>query len=47
MNEARQLYLNIYFKIDCIDHLVYNAKTSYHTCKYWHYPMTHVKALDF
>ena len=45
MNEARQLYLNMYFKVECIDQIIQNAKMTYRTCKYWHSPMTHVKYL--
>ena len=45
MNEARQLYLNMYFNIDCIDHLIQNAKMTYRTLKYWNSPMNHVKVL--
>ena len=45
MNEARQLYLNMYFNIDCIDHLIQNAKMTYRTLKYWNSPMNDVKVL--
>ena len=34
MNEAIQMYLNIYLNIDCIDHPIRNAKKNYRTCKY-------------
>ena len=44
-NEAIQLYLKMYFKIGCIDHLIQNAKISYCTLKYWHSPMTYEKVL--
>ena len=45
MNEARQLYLNMYFNIDCIYHLIQNAKMTYRTLKYWNSPMNDVKVL--
>ena len=46
INKARNLYLNMHFKIDCVYHLIQNSKFSYRTCKYWHSLMSHVKALD-
>ena len=46
MNKAIHMYLNIYFRIDCIDHLTQNTKISYRNRKYWHSPMTHDKSLD-
>ena len=46
MNEARQLYVSMYFKIDCIDHQIKNAERHLYTRKYQHSPMTHAKALD-
>ena len=45
MNEARQMYLNIYFNIDCIGHLIQNEKITYPTRKYYHSPMTRAKSL--
>ena len=45
MNEVRQLYLNMYFNNDFIYHLIQNLKMHFHTRKYWHSPMTHVKLL--
>ena len=46
MNNSIQLYLNMYFNIDCIDPLTQNTNMTYPTCKYWHSPMNHVKLLD-
>ena len=45
MNDARDLYLRSYFKIDSIDHLIQNCKMSYRSWKYWHSPMLHAKGL--
>ena len=36
----------MYFNIDCIDNLMQNTKTTYHTRKYCHSPITHTKELD-
>jgi hypothetical protein len=41
MNEARQLYLGSYFRIDTIDHLIKNCHMFYRSWKYWHSPMIH------
>ena len=41
MNEARELYLGTYSRIDSIDHLAKNLKVSYLSWKYWHSPMLH------
>ena len=45
MNEAREMYLKSYFKIDLVDHLIKNTKIFYRTWKYWHSAMLHAKAL--
>jgi hypothetical protein len=45
MNEARNLYLGSYSRIDSIDHLIKNCKMKYRTWKYWHAPMLHAMSL--
>lgn len=45
MNEAREMYLETYSRIDSIDHLIKNARMSYRSWKYWHSPMIHGKSL--
>ena len=40
------MYLNMYFKFDCIDQLIKNANITYRNRKYWKFLMTHAKALD-
>jgi hypothetical protein len=45
MNDARELYLGSYSRIDSIDHLIKNARIFYRSWKYWHSPMLHGKGL--
>ena len=45
MNQARDLYLNSYYRIDTIDHLIKNTDMFYRSWKYWHSPMIHGKSL--
>jgi hypothetical protein len=45
MNDAMTLYLGSYYRIDCIDHLIQNARIFYRSWKYWHSPVLHGKAL--
>lgn len=45
MNHARSLYLQSYYRIDCIDHLIQNARIFYRSWKYWHSPVLHGKGL--
>ena len=45
-NKVRKIYLNMYLKIYCIDHLIYNEKILYRNRKYWYSPITCEKALD-
>ena len=45
MDEARDLYLGMYYKVDCISHLIQNCHISYRSFKYWHSHMLHAKAL--
>jgi hypothetical protein len=45
MNDARELYLGTYSRIDSIDHLIKNANIFYRSWKYWHSPMLHGKSL--
>ncbi len=45
MNDARELYLGTYSRIDSIDHLIKNANMFYRSWKYWHSPMLHGKSL--
>ena len=41
MNSARNLYLQSYYRIDCMDHMIKNARIFYRSWKYWHFPMLH------
>ena len=45
MNEARQLYLASYGRIDTIDSLIKNCRMFYVSWKYWHACKLHVQAL--
>jgi hypothetical protein len=45
MNEARQLYLASYGRIDTIDSLIKNCDMFYVSWKYWHASKLHVQAL--
>ena len=45
MNQARELYLRSYFKVDVLDHLIKNTKLFYRSWKYWHAAMLHAKAM--
>ena len=45
MNESRAMYLGMYYKVDCIDHLIQNSRMSYRSFRYCHSPMLHAKAL--
>jgi hypothetical protein len=45
MNEARQLYLASYGRIDTIDSLIKNCYMFYVSWKYWHASKLHVQAL--
>ena len=45
MNDARMMYLQSYYRIDTIDHLISNCNMFYRSWKYWHSPMIHGKAL--
>ena len=45
MNDARRLYLSLYWRIDVVDHLLKNAAIFYRIWKYWHTPMNHAFVL--
>jgi hypothetical protein len=45
MNEAHQLYLASYGRIDTIDSLIKNCSIFYVSWKYWHASKLHVQAL--
>ena len=45
MNDARDLYLGSYGKIDSLDHMIKNTALFYRSWKYWHSAMLHAKAL--
>jgi hypothetical protein len=45
MNQARDLYLNSYYRIDTIEHLIKNTDMFYQSWKYWYSPMIHGKSL--
>ena len=39
MNEAHQIYLGTYSRIDSIDHFIKNCRMKYRCWKYWNSPM--------
>ena len=45
MNSARNIYLQSYYRIDCMDHMIKNAQLFYRSWKYWHSPMLHGKTM--
>ena len=45
MNQAWELYVGTYSRIDSINHLVKNCSLKYQIWKYWHSPMLHATAL--
>ena len=45
MSSTRNLYLQSYYRIDCMDHMIKNARLFYRSWKYWHSPMLHGKAM--
>ena len=45
MNSAHNIYLQNYCHIDCMDHMIKNARLFYRLWKYWHLPMIHGKAV--
>ena len=45
MNSARNLYLQSYYRIDCMDHMIKYAQLFYRLWDYWHSPMLHRKAM--
>ena len=45
MNSARNLYLQSYYRINFMDHMIKNARLFYRSWKYWHSPMLHRKAM--
>jgi hypothetical protein len=45
MNHAREAYLDMYSRIDSIDHLIKNCDLKYRSWKYWHQAMLHALAL--
>ena len=45
MNEARQLYLSSYGRIDTIDAAISRCNLDYVSWKYWHSPKLHCDAL--
>ena len=45
MNSARNLYLKTYYRIDCMDHMIKNARLFYRSWKYWHSLMLHGKEM--
>ena len=46
MNEACQLYLGTYSRIDSIDCLIKNFCMKYRCWNYWHSPMLHAMSLS-
>ena len=45
MNQARDLYLGTYSRINFIDNLVKDCHLKYQSWKYWHSPMLHATVL--
>jgi len=45
MNDARELYLESYSRVDSIDHLIKNCNLKYISWKYWHSAMLHALGL--
>jgi hypothetical protein len=45
MNHARSLHLGSCCRIDCIDHLLQNARIFHQSWKRWHSPVLHAKGL--
>ena len=45
MNSAHNIYLQTYYRIDCINHMIKNERLFYRSCKYWHSPMLHVNSM--
>ena len=44
-DSARNLYLQSYYRIDCMDHMIKYARLFYRLWKYWHSLMLHGKAM--
>ena len=45
MNSSRNIYLQSCYRIDCMDHMIKNARLFYRPWKYWHSPMLHWKVV--
>ena len=45
MNEARQLYLKSYYRVDNLDSCLQKCKMYYRSWKYWHMAMLHAKKI--
>ena len=45
MNSKRNLYLQSYYRIDCMDHMIKYARLFYRLWKYWNSPILHGKAM--
>ena len=45
INSARNLYLQSYYCIDCMDHMIKILRLFYRSWKYWHSPMLHREAM--
>ena len=45
MNEARATYLNHYYAVDNVDHMIKNAHVKFISWKYWHSAMLHFWAM--
>ena len=46
MNSARNIYLQSYYRIDCMDHMIKNSRLFYRSWKCWHSSMLHGKAMS-
>lgn len=44
-NEARDIYLNHYYGVDSLDHMIKNTGNKYITWKFWHSPYLHAMSM--
>lgn len=45
MNEARAIYLNTYYAVDNVDHMIKNASMRFISWKYWHAAYNHAHSM--
>jgi hypothetical protein len=44
-NKARDIYLNHYYGVDLLDHMIKNIGNKYITWKFWHSPYLHAMTM--